>query len=267
MNTIKVHWRALLLGGLGILSLILFVIWRQRAAAHPLPAHEQAGVVDTSRSAGEHCDCLNTVTLRVLRQSSTTKGATFSVMRTGDEASALEPVLVAEYTLPATRQVIERNQTIEAARARLLQDLRERCQQFKATNRSPIFKAVTRGVAHLRAKGCGPGSDCVLYVASDLEELTEKRIRQAMKSATPLERTALPAPLDNAGIRIVFLGVAQTIGTGATTSHQPQQFTPARSPEQIRRVEEVWRRLFTQPALVSFEPFCGAPTTPSVPTH
>lgn len=267
MNAWKLHWQAILFGGCGVLSLIAFGFWRYRAATHPAPVQASAIVDDTSRSVGENCECLKAVAIRVLQQSSSIKTSTLSVIRTGDQSSALEPVLVVEYSVPATRQVIERSQTIETGRERLFQDLMAKCQQFKPTNRSPIFKAVARGVEHLRAKGCGPGSDCTLYVTSDLEELTEARIRQAMKNTTPLERTALPAPLDNTGIRLVFLGVARTTGTAASTAGPAQPLTQERSPEQTRRMEEVWRRLFTQPALVSFEPFCNAPTTPSVPTH
>lgn len=266
MNSIKSKLKTTLLGMLCGSSLVVFGVWRYLAAG-TAPVQESALVTDGSRSAGGNCDCLKTVAMRALRQHNIAKDFTFSVIRTGDQSSALEPVLVAEYPVVAARQMLERSQTIETNREHLLQDLMTRCQQWKPTDRSPIFKAVVRGIEHLRAKGCGSSSDCILYVTSDLEELTEERIRQAMKSTRPLAQTALPAPLDNAGIRIVFLGVANTIGRVASTSLQPQQLTPARPSEQMRRVEEVWRRLFTQPALVSFEPFCGAQTTPLVPTH
>lgn len=259
MNTLKQKVQIGLLALVIGIGLCAFGLWRYRTVNSVLPWH--GGIVDdNSASKGIDCACLESLMSRDLADPRLTPSSTLSILQTGDEASANEPVPVAEYTAPAERAMVEKQEKIAAAKAELLQDLKQKCEGMKRTNRSPIFQGIRRGVEHLKAKGCGPGSDCRLWVITDGEELVEPGLRQALHGTGDLDRITLPTPINNEGVHVVFVGVAQTTGRGVNEAGKSRQYTRDRSPQAASRLEAVWRQVFTEPQRVSFEPFCRART-------
>jgi len=255
MNTHKQKIQISLLVLIGGISICAFGLWRYRTVNSVLPSH-QAYLADSSASTGTDCACLESLVSQELADARLMPSSTVSILQTGDESSANEPVPVAEYTAPAERAMVEKQEKIAATKAELLQDLKQKCEGMKRTNRSPIFQAIRRSVEHLKAKGCGPGSDCRLRVITDGEELVEPGLRKALHRTGDLDSISLPAPIHNEGIQVVFIGVAQTTGRRVKKVGESQQYTRDRSPQAASRLEAVWRQVFTEPQRVSFEPFC-----------
>src|SRR5882762_8591986 len=116
-----------------------------------------------------------------------------------------------------------------------------------------------QAIADLRALGCSEASHCQLLVNSDLEENVETSIKKGLNGATN-EKHILPSPVENEGIDVAFCGVGVT--TGRILDSSPGKFhkAPMRTPAGEDQLQETWRSLFTDPAAVSFEPYCPKPS-------
>ena len=255
MNPLKRKLPIAVLVLVGGISLCAFGLWRYRSVRAIQTPHV-GFLVDSSASAGIDCACLEELVLQAPAAAHLTAASTLSILQTGNRASANEPVQVAEYTLPAFHTIVENREKTATAQKRLLHDLRQSCQGLSQTDRSPIFQAIGRSVEHLKAKACGPGTNCRLYVLTDGEELIDPHIRQALRSTEDLAQMTLPSPIHNEGISIVFVGIAQTKGQGRTAAGQRQPYTRDRNLQTAGRLEAVWRKVFVQPELISFAPFC-----------
>src|SRR5205085_1766126 len=105
--------------------------------------------------------------------------------------------------------------------------------------------------------GCGKGSDCAVYVQSDLEETGDAQIKAAL-NRTGTDKPSLPEPINNDGIGIVFSGIAETSGEAASTDGRKRRLTPPHNPQRADRIRAVWSALFTNPERLTFEPYCAA---------
>ncbi|HXQ37508.1 MAG TPA: hypothetical protein VN843_26085, partial [Anaerolineales bacterium] len=141
----------------------------------------------------------------------------------------------------------------------LLDRVRHRCEESAQTKQSPIYLAIRRAVEYLRAHGCDDRNNCLVYVQSDLEELSEKSIKDAIdgshKSDHKGRALTLPARIDNTGIGVRICGLAETTGT-IRIGNRRQTFTPSHNAERVDRIRSVWEKLFTQPNLVQFSSHC-----------
>lgn len=238
-----------------------FVAWRVSAVTHQRVDHY--GVVhDSSDSFTGKCLAVVASAEQVNAQPNLSPASTFSVVTLGDESTANEPRLLATYSIPRTRQVIEGLHADARHQQAMYKDLWNKCILVQPVSVSPIFLAVKQSVAFLQAKGCAQNSHCLLSVHSDLEENVERAIRERIR--TGRAAGVLPAPIDNRGITVSFCGLAETAGLrGDASGHQTRKTAP-RDPDREDRIRQTWRSLFTSPENVTFSPYCSVPRDPAL---
>ncbi|MDA2937070.1 hypothetical protein MYX75_02250 [Acidobacteria bacterium AH-259-A15] len=229
-----------------------FFGWRYRASQDG-PIVQSVEIVDRSLSVTNLPAAVVALGRRAFDLPGMRRGSTLTVMATGDEATANEPLLVARYEVPISRRALEDKRAEEVRKEDVLTDLAARWNKLGRTERSPIFLAVKRGVEQLRSSGCTPQSACYLFIKTDGEELLEPGIKNALRGS---EKGPLPEPIGNEGVKIVFCGLSET--TGSTTKGDKKlQYTQVRDAKYVDRLRKVWSALFTNPDLVSFEPYCS----------
>ncbi|MGO8737140.1 MAG: hypothetical protein ACLQVM_30615 [Terriglobia bacterium] len=248
-----------------VLSLLLgcvvsasFVGWRIHAMRSQ-PVNHFELLLDPSGSYTGGCESIVGSAEEVLRQSNVSASSTLTVLVLGDDSTAHEPRLLANYSIPTNRKVIEGKLAAVRRRESILEDIRTKCNSVRPTLISPVFLGVKQAVADLRGHGCGAGSECELRVASDLEENAEHAIRDRIHSPRA-RKDPLPKPLDNTGIKVAFCGYAATAGPRVDPSGHKVRKAMNRDPSREDRLQEVWRGLFASPELVVFEPYCPQPS-------
>lgn len=262
----------LIIGGIAIAVLMaggVLAVWRSRATLNAPPPAHAAIVRDRSDSSGCGCDALVAQAGEVLNAPQFGPGSTLTVTETGDAATANEPIVLGRYDIPANRGTLESRSRYLQRRQNILDDIKKRCEEKTVSKRSPIFLAVQRASEHLRASGCDGRANCLLIVFSDLEELGERSIKEALSqggsingSETSKKRSStsssqLPAPIDNSAFEVVLAGAAETIGTTEDNGKgKRNSFTPTRNQQRADQVRRVWENLFTDPKRVIFEPHC-----------
>lgn len=210
---------------------------------------------DRSESTRIGCDCIAYLARRAMSAPEITRQSTLTVLASGNQATANEPVPVTQYQLPILRKVMDGRASIHKRQIEIINDLNVRCKNVPHSDRSPILFTVMRSLENLRKQGCDSHSACTLFVVSDGEELVDQNLKQAIRGrGQPGKGATL---LENAGIRIIFVGVAETNGLMKSADHSARQFTQARDQERAWRLQDAWRARFTQPDLVRFEPFCA----------
>jgi hypothetical protein len=235
-----------------------FIGWRVHEMRSERVNHF-ALVQDPSRSYTGGCASLVGSAEAVLRSPGVSANSTLAVLVLGDDSTAREPRRLAAYAIPTSRKVIEgRRANVERQRD-LLQNLLRRCESVRPTSISPIFLGVKQAIADLRAEGCKDGSQCSLWVSTDLEENGVRAIEQRIDHARH-DKEPLPTTLDNVGITVTFCGFAQTRGRSVGSSGREIGAVAPRDPHRDDRLQAVWRALFTRPELVSFNPYCPEPT-------
>lgn len=256
----------LLLVAAAVLSLavltvvIVFGAWRYSEYRHASAPLQGALLRDRSDSNLGGCDGLAAMAKEVLDTTNFQAGSSIAVMATGDDMSAGEPVLLDTIEVPVTTKVIEgRAKNLEQRKA-LIEQVRSRCRESGQTERSPIYMGIRRAVEYLRAKGCDGRSSCVLYVQSDLEELSERGIRELINTPAPTKKVGgveqIPARIDNSGINVRICGLAETSGSKAAPGGGRRPLTPPRDARRADRVLEIWSQVFTDQQRVSFNPLC-----------
>jgi hypothetical protein len=181
------------------------------------------------------------------------EGSTLSLLVMGTDVRAPDPALRWTKPLPERpKKVYGRDEEeFERKKGDLFDQFEEGCRAPEPSRRSPIYRLVKLGTAHLRSLGCGPAGRCYLLIRSDLDEHVNARLEAAIARAASEGVVEVPAELagsiDNAGIEVAFCGIAEIRPDG-----QAKQATSA--PETRAHV---WEGLFTHPELVSFSPYCG----------
>jgi hypothetical protein len=241
---------------------VSFIGWRVHAMKHQRVNHFEV-VHDPSLSFTGGCSSLIGAAESVLGSPRVSTESTLTVLALGDGSTAYEPRRLATYAVPTNRKVIEGRHAGIERRERLLRDLEAQCRSVQPTLVTPIYIGVKQAVADLQTQGCKEGSQCGLWVSSDLEEngvrAIEERINRARHPKEPL-----PEPLDNSGIEVTFCGFAQTAGHLVDPSGREIRRAAARDPRRDDRLQTVWRALFTKSELVKFEPYC--PVSSFLPT-
>jgi hypothetical protein len=245
-------------GILCILSFFLasgaFVAWRVYAMrTHETPHYEL--VEDASASHWGGCESLVGMTEQVLQKNGAASDSTLTVLVLGDQSTANEPWRMGTYSIPTVRKVLEGRLGRMRHEQEILNDILRKCQRLRRTTTSPIFLGVTQAVADLRARGCAAESHCELFVDSDLAENVELSIRK-MLSPNDSKRSISPTRVDNAGIDIVLCGIAVTDGRIYDVTTKGTRKSVRSDSERVYRIQEVWRSLFAEPAIVTFEPYC-----------
>ena len=226
--------------------LLGFVAWRLRTP--PLESITAAVLIDRSDSMQNPCTSLVDTTGRILRLSADRTGSTLAVFVTGDSASANQSVLLTSKEAPMRTRMLKGSQLLQLERAAFADELKRRCVQQPTTRTSPIYSALKDAVSHLRG-GDLRATDRRLFVVSDLRENVDPVITKALSQ--PLgTKTKGPLPIDNTAVSVTICGYAQT------RDHQSLQ---------NERLIEVWKKLFADPTLVRFEPFCTSTGAAQIP--
>lgn len=228
--------------------------WRYSVAGKSKAAHSVI-IRDRSNSVPSSCDCTQALSKRAFSDPQIGAGSTVTVTVTGDATTAGEPKLVASVEVPSTRQVLEGRGASVQQKEKMLDDIKLACESMPQTKVSPILIAVKRGIEHLRSRGCGPESECTVYVQTDLEETGDPQLSTALKSASG-NKQVLASPINNEGIKIVISGTAETASTNASTNGRTHQLTRPRTLQRIEHLQSVWKSLFSNPDRVTFEPHC-----------
>jgi hypothetical protein len=228
--------------------------WRYRSP-EPAPVHLLA-VVDTSASHTDRCDGVVGLVERVLPEMQRA-GGTISLLAFGSDSTANEPRRFLAVDVPRmAKRVMEAKSAASVARARILTEVRSRCAEQPIMQSSPIFLAVTRAVEAAR----GLRGDIRIAVQTDLQENAEPAMKRAVRRRPGSAPWALPT-IDNSALPILLCGYAATTGKHWSASNGvPEWLTPPRTKDAFDRLLAVWKSVFTAPDLVSFEPFCPAPS-------
>jgi hypothetical protein len=237
---------------------VSFIVWRVHAMKYN-PVNDFELVYDPSISFTGGCQSLVGSAEAALRNPGLSAGSTLTVLALGDRATADEPRRLATYSIPTVRKVIEGRQANVESQENLLRSLWTRCRSVHPTTVSPIFLGVQQAIVELRADGCKEGLHCELWVSTDLEENGVHAIKERIHRGREVGGS-LPAPLDNSGITVTFCGFAQTSGHLVGPSGHEIGDAATRDPRRDDRLQTVWRSLFSRPKLVSFEPYCPAPS-------
>jgi len=235
-----------------------FVAWRM-IASRAIRTNHVVLVHDSSLSRPDRCRAVVGLAERALGSDAFSSGSILSALALGDRSTAYEPKLFAQYTMPKSRKAIEGRRAIIRRQEDLLTDFRKKCEGLRPTVISPIFLGLKQGIALLRSLGCSEDFDCHLYLSSDAEENAELSIQNSLRGAREGDH-ALPAPLDNRGIRVVFCGIAVTAGTIVHPSGREIRKVVPHDPARDDRLRSTWKLLFTERELVSFEPYCPEPS-------
>jgi hypothetical protein len=237
-----------------VAATVLFLGWR---ITLPPPGDVQTAILgDRSESELrlEPCNTVAGVVNAAIDAIGDSRKASLAVLLTGDAASADEPTLVSLPSVPRpSRRAIDGPASNASARAAYLGRVIDECQRAGVATHSPIYQGIARMIEHLRRQG-GEHSRRLAWVQSDGEELSEPRIKAALRGRSPTPPANLPR-IDNRNIDIVFCGTAQTTGL---TQHKNRlmALTTPRSAERAERVRMVWSAVFTDAQRVHFEPFC-----------
>ena len=227
--------------------------WRYSVAGKSRPAHSVI-IRDRSDSVLNGCDCTQALSRRAFSDPRNGAGSTVTVTVTGDATTASEPKMIASTEVPTTRQVLEGREASVQQKKKMLDDIKIACESIPQTKVSPILIAVKRGIEHLRSRGCGPDSECTMYVQTDLEETGDPQLSAALKSVS--NKQVLASLINNEGIKIVISGTAETASISAGANGRTQHLTRPRNLERIEHLQSVWKSLFSNPDGVTFEPHC-----------
>jgi hypothetical protein len=214
----------------------------------PPPAHV-AAAIDTSRSEIRDCGGLRKSAEALAGIGDIREGSTLTLLAMPG-GNGIEPLRLFDKPIPiASDKVMGRDDAGFARERTAFFDAFEKaCLNAPDSKTSPILPLVRRSIEHLRSRGCGPKRTCYLTVQTDLEddspELGPVIARAAKKSAVE-PPSALVGSIDNTGIHVEFSGTAETRLGRKTRRPRPET------------LELIWRRLFTHPESVRFQPFWG----------
>ncbi len=239
-------------------SAAAFVGWRVHAMSGATVNHF-AILEDPSTSYTGECEAAIGSAEEILHSPGASLRSKLIFLALGDSLTANEPRELGKYDLPISRKVIEGERTKERHEAALVEKISRACRSVRPTAISPIFLGVKQALADLKTAGCAKGSDCKLWVNSDLEENVEPSIRSRINHVGG--RGSLPAALDNEGIGVTFCGYASTAGRVLDPTGNEKRGFGARSPAREDRMQNVWRSLFVNAEHVRFEPYCPKPGT------
>ncbi len=241
-----------------LIAAIAFGRWRHRISRGAATPAQAVIVRDRSDSQRGGCDRVAGMSQELIDTLPFTDGSAIAFIVTGDNSTAGEPVLVAALGVPTSKRVTEGKSIVIQRQQALVQKLREGCREAGQTKQSPIYLAIRRAVEYARAHGCDGRNQCVVYVQSDLEELSERSIRDSISGSGPAERRnrlLLPTSIDNNGIDVKICGLAETAGTVETAGDR-RTLTPKHDARRADEIVRIWRKLFTDPNRVGFNSHC-----------
>jgi len=235
-----------------------FVGWREHISKTQKINHAEL-VVDRSVSNTNDCSTLIGVAQRAIHMDVLSAGSVLTIVVVGDEKTAHEPWRLATYDIPKTTRAIENPKTHLRKEYMLLEDLRNKCINVRATTISPIFIGVKQAIADLHARGCGSNSQCQLFAITDGEENVESSVKHSISGTSNMNQS-LSASLNNEGIHVTFCGLAALAGRIVDPAGREIRKVQPHDSNRDDRLRKTWSALFTTPANVTFEPYCPQTT-------
>lgn len=246
--------RGMLLALVCLCLVTAFGYWRYQARGESRGVAQIAIIRDRSDSTPDDCSRIVGLAERALSVPEIGAGSKITLFSFGDHETANEPRLLGEFKVPVIRRVIEGQRAAAREREDLLTRLGQKCEEVEQTQVSPIFQTLKRGVEHLRSIGSADDTR-YLFIQTDGEETANAQVKKALKS--PGAKLILPPPIQNAGVRVIFCGIAETVGNTVAANNKGRHLSKQREAQRPDRLHEVWSGVFTDPQLVSFEPFCS----------
>jgi hypothetical protein len=228
------------------------VVYRLKQPHGKTEAAHALLIRDRSDSTTSGCLAIGGLAKEYLRSGNSDRFSAIIAMATGDGRSNDEPVEFARLTEVHKIGAREGRQSIARKEAAIIDELVRRCEEQGGADRSPIYLAIRRGIEELRTLGCHEGTNCVLFLQSDMAENGEPGLRKALLGD---KNAILPTPIDNRGIAVHICGTAQTSGL-ADRKGKVVTERRLRGAKRADTNEAIWRREFIVPNLVTFEPVC-----------
>lgn len=214
----------------------------------------QAIVMDASLTSDptSRCDDLARLADETAQRS---KGVLhLTLFATGDRTSGFEPTRIGTVEFEPGTRLVEGVTADDEKRQQFLENVRKLCPQITNRKESPIFRAVGAAVKTMSPDLCQrEGTTCEVVVRTDGIEEEDARVMAALRPARKAHNAAAaatPAPAprianDGVGVRFCSLAARQI---GRNASKLPN----------LDAVESAFRREFTAPDRVRFEPACVA---------
>lgn len=222
----------------------------------PPKSNHRATVGDASISSENRCSEIVKINEQALKKTPTNAATKLAVFITGDQQTANEPRAFGSFDVPLKVKLAQSNTALETERSRILDDIKSKCEQTPPATVSSIFLAFKRAIEHLRSLGCDDASACEILAQTDLQENADPQIKATLSGASK-DFKNLPAPLNNQGIMVKICGVSQTKGLVVDKKGKKTQLTQNRDAARVDFIQEVWRKLFTNPELVVFSAYCS----------
>ena len=214
----------------------------------------EAIVVDASITSDPKSRCEDMARLAD-EAAQNSKGALhLSLFATGDRTTGFEPVRVGTVEFEPGTRLVEGVAADDEKRQQFLDGVRKLCPQIPSRKESPIFRAVSAAVKTMPPELCQrEATTCSVVVRTDGIEEEDARVMAAFRPAREARGAATtnafaPAPrIANDGVNVRFCSLAaRKIGRHA--SKLPS----------LDAVESAFRREFSTPDRVRFEPACVA---------
>lgn len=245
--------------GIVILSLAALVVCSAVIATIFVPKEivpHEVVVGDGSISGDGGCTGLISLGKEAMNNPALKNGSTITFMMTSDKETANEPRSLGTYSIPYSERAVERADTITKKKEEILEQVKTRCEQLQPVKASSIFLSLKDAAEQLRHAGCDSKTGCYVYIRTDLQENVEPQIKAAINGDAKA-LTKLPKPIDNSGITISICGIAVTKGETKEPNGKTRQLTQNRNANKSDLIRQVWNKMFTEPELVKFRPFCS----------
>ncbi len=223
-------------------------------AITPPPA-DMAVLIDTSVSVDRNCGGLKGLAMTTMANTSRfRKGSSLSILAMGTSALNTQPRLQWSGPIPYGAGVVfgqdaERDKQVQG---QFEAEIGNACTSAEPGTHSPIFEMARQGIAHLRsgANGCKGEDACILLIKTDLEDDVHAVLKVEIAKIRKGQAANLPAELhgvlDNRGIRVQFCGLSELAKRSGKSPAVASQ-------EELKRL---WLPLFSDPGVVSFQPYC-----------
>ena len=254
MKTQKTGSRNEIIATLTVLAVIVAGgLWVFMRKTPPQPESYVAIVVDASptNDPTSRCEDIGRLAEEAAQHS---KGALhLTLFSTGDRASGYEGTRVGTLDYQPGTRILEGTAADEESRQTFFSDVKKLCAQLPNRKESPIFRAVSAAVKTMPAEVCQrEKTTCEVVVRTDGIEEEDARVMSALHPTkrshkSQGEQTEFEPRIANHGVAVRFCAlVARQIGKNA-----------AKLPT-LDAVERAFRREFTSPEHVRFEPACVA---------
>jgi len=234
-------------------ALGMTALWVFARKVPPVPESYRAIVVDASLTSDptSRCEDLGRLADEAAQQS--VGKLHLTVFATGDRPSGFEPTRIGTVEYQSGTRILEGAAADEESRQAFLADVKKLCPLIPNRKESPIFRAVSAAVKTMPAELCQRDKiTCEVVVRTDGIEEEDARVMSALRPAkrphgTNDAQAETEPRIANRDVTVRFCSLsARHIGRNA-----------AKLPT-LEVVESAFRREFTAPDRVRFEPACVA---------